>query len=329
MILLPLLEPPSFLKRLNDTVFPITSRLKLECTFTGAPKLFVTWYKDGKQLYASYRYNTKVTENSSILECLHECNEETPGKYSCEVSNSYGTDICHANVTTVTGSYNFGSFQFSTTIFYQPCDNTFMFSHLLWISIIWIRFLAFKHWLPKTFMDNMLKIQQCLQRWSEYSGCQFSIFIQSNNYDLLTVLFLSDYAQLGETLKYVNIAMNKKLKLECTFTGAPNVFVTWYKDSKQIYASYKHHTRVVGNSCMLESLHEWTKDTLETYSCQVSNSYGTDMTWQYSGAVISTAASQQECSGFESAVRLEALDVPAQATSRCTSFPQPKDRSIG
>lgn len=117
LILLPLLEPPCFLKRLSDIVFPITSRLRLECTFTGAPTLFVTWYKDGKQLYASYRYNTRVTESSCALECLHECNSETPGKYSCEVSNSYGTDICHASVTTMTGLYNFGFFLLSTASF--------------------------------------------------------------------------------------------------------------------------------------------------------------------------------------------------------------------
>lgn len=67
--------------------------------------MFVTWYKDGKQLYASYRYNTRVIGDTCILECLHECNNATPGKYSCEVSNSIGTDICHANITTFTGSY--------------------------------------------------------------------------------------------------------------------------------------------------------------------------------------------------------------------------------
>ena len=65
--------------------------------------MFVTWYKDGKQLYGSYRYNTKVTKNSCILECLHECNKETSGRYSCEVSNSCGKDICHAQVIAVTG----------------------------------------------------------------------------------------------------------------------------------------------------------------------------------------------------------------------------------
>lgn len=98
-------EPARFVKRLTDMAIPLSQKLRLQCTFIGAPKMFVTWYKDGKQLYASYRYNTRIIENTCILECLHECNNETPGKYSCEVSNSFGTDICHANITTVTGSY--------------------------------------------------------------------------------------------------------------------------------------------------------------------------------------------------------------------------------
>lgn len=68
--------------------------------------MFVTWYKDGKQVYASYRYNTKVTQNSCILECLHEANSETTGRYSCEITNKYGSDICFAQVTAVTGQYH-------------------------------------------------------------------------------------------------------------------------------------------------------------------------------------------------------------------------------
>lgn len=51
-----------------------------------------------KQLYASYRYNTKVTPNSCILECLHSSNKETSGKYSCDISNTY---ICQAQLKVV------------------------------------------------------------------------------------------------------------------------------------------------------------------------------------------------------------------------------------
>ena len=98
-------EPARFVTKLKDYTIPMSKRLILECTFTGTPKMFVTWYKEGKQVYASYRYNTKVTKNSCILECLHPSNQETSGMYSCEVGNAYGTDICHAKITAVKGWY--------------------------------------------------------------------------------------------------------------------------------------------------------------------------------------------------------------------------------
>ena len=81
----------------------MSKKLRLECTFTGAPKLFITWCKDGKQVCASNRFNTKVIGNTCVLECLHETNKDTSGKYSCEIYNTYGSDICHAQVMAVTG----------------------------------------------------------------------------------------------------------------------------------------------------------------------------------------------------------------------------------
>ena len=68
--------------------------------------MFVTWYKDGKQLYASYRHNTKLIGNSCIVEGLHGSKSETAGRYSCEISNSHGLAICHADITVGTGLSN-------------------------------------------------------------------------------------------------------------------------------------------------------------------------------------------------------------------------------
>lgn len=96
-------EPARFVKKLKDLSVALGKKLKLQCEFKGAPKMFVTWYKDGKQLYASYRYNTKVTANTCILEALHESKADTAGRYSCEISNSYGTDMCHAQISVATG----------------------------------------------------------------------------------------------------------------------------------------------------------------------------------------------------------------------------------
>lgn len=129
-----LLEPARFVTKLKNISIPMRQKLHLQCTFKGAPKMFVTWYKDGKQLYASYRYNTKVTGNTCSIDCLYECNKDTPGVYACEVSNAYGTEICYANVSVITG---------------QSC--------------IWVSVLLFPEWsVKKGFLWECLEPPICL-----------------------------------------------------------------------------------------------------------------------------------------------------------------------
>lgn len=97
-MLIDFLEPVRFVGKLRNTFYKIGRPLTLECTFTGSQRIYVSWMKDGKPIWASYKYNVKTTNFSSTLDVLNSDSRQAVGKYSCEISNSEGTDICHAMV---------------------------------------------------------------------------------------------------------------------------------------------------------------------------------------------------------------------------------------
>lgn len=66
--------------------------------YTGSQYVYVSWTKDGKPIWASYKYNVKTTDNSCVLEILNSDKEEAAGKYSCEISNASSSAICHSHV---------------------------------------------------------------------------------------------------------------------------------------------------------------------------------------------------------------------------------------
>lgn len=73
--------------------------LRLQVTFTGGKRVHVSWSKDGKPIWASYKYNVKSTPGSCILEVLNSDREEAAGRYSCQISSTGSSAVCHANVT--------------------------------------------------------------------------------------------------------------------------------------------------------------------------------------------------------------------------------------
>ena len=87
-----------FIKKLEDTCFLLGKPLKLVCKYTGSNRVQVTWKKDDKLIWASYQYNVLTTDSTSSLEVLYSDRPAAAGKYSCEISNGVGSDVCHAHV---------------------------------------------------------------------------------------------------------------------------------------------------------------------------------------------------------------------------------------
>lgn len=91
-------EPVCFVRKLEDTSYSLGDPLSLMCTYTGSQRVRVSWMKDGKPIWASYKYNIKTTDSSCVLEVLNSDREEAAGFYSCQVSNAEGSAVCDAYV---------------------------------------------------------------------------------------------------------------------------------------------------------------------------------------------------------------------------------------
>lgn len=93
-----LTEPARFIRKLENTTFRVGEPLTLRVAFVGSQRMNVSWRKDGRPIWASYQYNVKTTDCSCVLEVLNSDREEARGRYTCEISNAEGSDICHAYV---------------------------------------------------------------------------------------------------------------------------------------------------------------------------------------------------------------------------------------
>lgn len=91
-------EPVRFTKMLEDATYCLGDPLRLTCFFSGSQRVSVSWTKDGKPIWASYKYNVIPTGSSCTLEVLNSDREEAAGLYSCQVSNAGGSAVCDAFV---------------------------------------------------------------------------------------------------------------------------------------------------------------------------------------------------------------------------------------
>lgn len=98
MALLPI-EPVHFVTELEDVTFRVGQPLNLQVTFTGNKHVRVSWTKDGKAIWASYKYNVKMAPGCCVLEVLTSDRQEAAGRHSCQISCAGTSAVCHANVT--------------------------------------------------------------------------------------------------------------------------------------------------------------------------------------------------------------------------------------
>ena len=93
-------EPAVFVKKLSDHSVEPGKSIILESTYKGTLPISVTWKKDGFNITPSEKCSVVTTEKTCILENLNSTKRDA-GRYSCEIENEAGRDVCEALVSTL------------------------------------------------------------------------------------------------------------------------------------------------------------------------------------------------------------------------------------
>uniref|UniRef100_A0A3B4TIS4 Ig-like domain-containing protein n=1 Tax=Seriola dumerili TaxID=41447 RepID=A0A3B4TIS4_SERDU len=270
-------KPARFVQKLEDTYFRLCEPLTLKCTYSGSQRVCVTWKKDDKLIWASYKYNVKTTNDTCILEVLNSDREEAVGRYTCEVSNAEGTDTCHANVKLEPVRF----VRKLRNTFYKighplTLECTFTSSQRIYVS--WMKdgkpiWASYKYNVKTTNFSTTLEVlnSDSQEATGKYS-CKIS---NSEGTDICHAVITIEPVRFLKKLEDTTFRLCQPLSLYCAYSASPRVYVSWRKDGKPIWASYKYNVKTTDNSCVLEILNSDRLDAAGRYSCEISNSEST------------------------------------------------------
>ncbi|KAM6256981.1 leucine-rich repeats and immunoglobulin-like domains protein 1 isoform 1-T1 [Porphyrio hochstetteri] len=93
---LTVLETPSLIHPLEDHVVSVGETVALQCKATGSPAPRITWLKGDQPLVVTDRHH--FTSGNQLL-IVRNVVLEDAGKYTCEMSNTVGTERAHSHVS--------------------------------------------------------------------------------------------------------------------------------------------------------------------------------------------------------------------------------------
>ena len=103
------------MSQLQDVTVTSPQEALLECSIAhGDPKCTVTWYKNGKELFANKKYDMSVEDDIAQL-VVKDTEFKDGATYEVEVKNKLGKSRSECNVTVNCKSWRSYMFTFSGT----------------------------------------------------------------------------------------------------------------------------------------------------------------------------------------------------------------------
>lgn len=93
-----LVEPPTFVQKLENLSSLVGSKVSLQCTLKGSEPMNVSWMKDNHELKEAEHIQIAY-ENKTALLLITNLQGKHGGKYSCQAQNQAGSQTCSAVLT--------------------------------------------------------------------------------------------------------------------------------------------------------------------------------------------------------------------------------------
>uniref|UniRef100_A0A3B1JBY6 Ig-like domain-containing protein n=1 Tax=Astyanax mexicanus TaxID=7994 RepID=A0A3B1JBY6_ASTMX len=255
-----LIEPPSFVQKLDNMSALVGSEITMQCLLKGSLPMTVSWLKeehevrDSEHVQISFENRTAVLHMSGI-ELKHG------GKYTCTAQNEAGSQKCTAALVVKEPSK-----PISVTVG-DPATLECRFSGTKPLKARWLRdgkelTSGRKYKVQSTDKSSTLKILT-----AERSDEGEYVFEVSN--DVGTRLASS------ASLPNVFDIKGSFAQLDCLVSGSLPISITWFKENKEIEADEKHKCIFYENAASLEITRLDSSDS-GSYTCIATNKAGTD-----------------------------------------------------
>lgn len=93
-----LVEPPSFVRKLENLSSLVGTDISLQCNLKGSEPMTVSWMKDGHELKEAEHIQISYENNAAVL-YITDLQSKHGGKYCCLAQNQAGSQSCSALLT--------------------------------------------------------------------------------------------------------------------------------------------------------------------------------------------------------------------------------------
>lgn len=269
---------PLFTKPLRNVDSVVGGACRLDCKIAGSLPMRVSWFKDGKELTASDRYQIAFVEGTASLE-ISRVDMNDAGNFTCRATNSVGSkDSSGALIVQEPPSFVTKPGSRDVLPGSAVCLKS-AFQGSAPLTIKWFKgdkelVSGGSCYITKETSESSLELYAVKTSDSGTYTCKVSNV--AGSVECSADLFVKEPATFIEKLEPSQLLKKGDgTQLACKVTGTPPIKITWFANDRELRESSKHKMSFAESTAVLRLTDVAIEDSGE-YMCEAQNEAGSD-----------------------------------------------------